>query len=248
MKQRKEIQDLLQRFKQGEVSDTLAIDEILGVHTSEFSTLDTNRQIRTGAPETVFGLRKTSEQMIHLTRQLTKRNQTALITRISQEKGEALMAEFPNGTYSEEGQCFLLNPPKVRTEGAVGLICAGTSDLYVLEEAKQTLMANGHLPSVFVDIGVAGIHRLLSRTDEIGKSKVLIVIAGMEGALASVVGGLFRSPIIAVPTSVGYGSHLNGITPLLGMLNSCSPGVSVVNIDNGYGAAMAACRIVEQIQ
>ena len=130
----------------------------------------------------------------------------------------------------------------------VGVICAGTSDLPVLEESKITLQSLGLEPTIYCDIGVAGLHRFLLQVDSIRKHKVLIVIAGMEGALTSVVAGMVSAPIIGVPTSVGYGAHLNGLAPLLGMLNSCSPGVLVCNIDNGYGAALAAFRIISQVQ
>lgn len=248
MPQRHKIHSILQNLSSGDLDIEQALDQIIGVESSEFSTLDTARQERTGLPETIFGLKKTTEQLLHLVQKLNDYGQTALVTRVEAAKGEALCTRFPEGEYSIAGQCFLLSPPQAKTIDKVGILCAGTSDLPVLEEARLSLKSTGHVAKTFVDIGVAGIHRLLSRVEEIQECQVLIVIAGMEGALASVVGGIFKAPIIAVPTSVGYGSHLGGITPLLGMLNSCAPGVSVVNIDNGYGAAIVAARIMEQIQ
>ena len=137
---------------------------------------------------------------------------------------------------------FLLRPPPIERSGDIALICAGTSDLYVAEECHATLRAMGHEPTRITDVGVAGLHRLLGRIDEIRTHKIIICIAGMEGALATVLAGLVSIPIIGVPTSIGYGCHMNGLTPLLGMLNSCAPGVVVCNIDNGYGAAIAALR------
>ena len=246
MPQRHKIQAVLQNLEKGNLDIQQALDQIIGVESNEFSTLDTSRQERTGLPETIFGLKKTTEQLLHLVQQLNDYGQTALVTRVDGTKAQALCERFPDAEYSREGNCFLLHPPTPKSIDQVGILCAGTSDLPVLEEARLSLKSTGHIAKTFVDIGVAGLHRLLSRTDEINECQVLLVIAGMEGALASVAGGLFSAPIIAVPTSVGYGAHLGGIAPLLGMLNSCAPGVSVVNIDNGYGAAIVAARIMEQ--
>lgn len=237
--------NLLELFQEKNISTEQLIEEILGVSELSHATIDVNRADRTGHPETIFGEGKTAEQIIDIVQLLANRKQTVLVTRINAEKGEQLQEQFPNGKWDRLGRCFLLSPPTDNLiEEACAIICAGTSDLPVAHEAIVTLESLGHRPKLYVDIGVAGLHRFLHRVEEIRKHKVLIVIAGMEGALTSVVAGMVSAPIIGVPTSVGYGAHLNGIAPLLGMLNSCSPGVLVSNIDNGYGAAMAAFRIV----
>ena len=168
-----------------------------------------------------------------------------LATRVSLQKGEALSQLFPNGHYYPEARCFVLNSKKeeVDAEHYIAVVTAGTSDVPVAEEAAVTAETFGHAVHRIYDVGVAGIHRLFRRLDEIQKASVVIVIAGMEGALVSVVGGLVDVPVIAVPTSIGYGSNLQGLTTLMSMLTSCASGVTVVNIDNGFGAAYSACMI-----
>lgn len=240
--------NLLREFQSGKNSADEIIEEILGVSELSHATIDIERQKRTGHPETIFGEGKTIEQIVDIVHLLKSKEQTTLVTRLTPEKGTTLQETFPEGEWSKLGRTFLLKPEaRTLVPDLVGLICAGTSDIPVLEEARMTLHSVGLEPTVYHDIGVAGLHRFLNRVDDIRTHKVLIVIAGMEGALTSVVAGMVSTPIIGVPTSVGYGSHLNGLTPLLGMLNSCAPGVVVCNIDNGYGAAMAAFRMVSSV-
>ena len=236
--------DILQRFQTGELSLENAASALStdAAQRLNHATVDTERQQRTGQPETIFGEGKSVEQIIPIIQILIDNNQTAFVTRLDDSKGERLLTSFPDGEWNRVGRTFLLYPPPIKRSGEIALICAGTSDLYVAEECETTLRAMGHESTRITDIGVAGLHRLLGRIDEIRTHKIIICIAGMEGALATVLAGLVSIPIIGVPTSVGYGCHMNGLTPLLGMLNSCAPGVVVCNIDNGYGAAIAALR------
>ncbi len=239
-----QIFDILRQFQAGSLSLEQAT-EALSVDAAkrlDHATVDTERQQRTGQPETIFGEGKSVEQIVPIIEVLRSNNQTAFVTRIDEDKGARLQKQFPDGDWNALGRTFLLAPPPIHRTGQIALVCAGTSDLYVAEECEATLRAMGHQPTRITDIGVAGLHRLLGRIDEIRAHKVIICIAGMEGALATVLAGLVSVPIIGVPTSVGYGCHMNGMTPLLGMLNSCAPGVVVCNIDNGYGAAIAALR------
>ena len=236
--------DILHRFQKGELSLETAASALStdAAKRLDHATVDTERQKRTGQPETIFGEGKSVDQIIPIIQVLIDNDQTAFVTRLDADKGERILASFPNGEWNPVGRTFLLYPPAIERSGDIALICAGTSDLYVAEECETTLRAMGHKPTRITDIGVAGLHRLLGRIDEIRAHKIIICIAGMEGALATVLAGLVSIPIIGVPTSVGYGCHMNGLTPLLGMLNSCAPGVVVCNIDNGYGAAIAALR------
>lgn len=239
-----QIFDILRQFQSGSLSIEQA-SEALSVDAAkrlDHATVDTERQQRTGQPETIFGEGKSIEQIVPIIEVLRQNDQTAFVTRIDEDKGARLLTHFPNGEWNALGRTFLLAPPPIHRTGQIALVCAGTSDLYVAEECDTTLRAMGHQATRITDIGVAGLHRLLGRIDEIREHKVIICIAGMEGALATVLAGLVALPIIGVPTSVGYGCHMNGMTPLLGMLNSCAPGVVVCNIDNGYGAAIAALR------
>jgi hypothetical protein len=236
--------DILTQFQAGSLSLETAATALSknAVHRLDHATVDTERKERTGQPETIFGEGKLAEQIVPIVQVLIDNHQAALVTRIDEQKGEALVRAFPAGEWNPIGRTFLLNPPETIRRGEIALVCAGTSDLYVAEECHATLRAMGHEPTRITDIGVAGLHRLLGRIDEIRQHKIIICIAGMEGALATVLAGLVSIPIIGVPTSIGYGCHMNGLTPLLGMLNSCAPGVVVCNIDNGYGAAIAALR------
>lgn len=247
---REEIQALLESYKSGDTDIDSLTNRLLpdAAQQLQHATIDTERANRTGQPETVFGESKTAAQIVPIVQVLHDHQQAALVTRLDTEKGQHLLQHFPNGEWNELGRTFLLNPPPIHNTADVAIICAGTSDLYVAEETDATLRAMGIQATRYTDIGVAGLHRLLSKIDQIRQHKVLIVIAGMEGALATVLAGLVKTPIIGVPTAVGYGCHFNGLTPLLGMLNSCAPGVVVCNIDNGYGAAIAAARIVSTLQ
>lgn len=208
--------------------------------------LDLGRQSRTGAPEAVFALRKTPEETLAISEALVERQGYALITRADPETMNLLKKRWPDLHASPHGGTAVAGrrPASRDSQDWVGVVCAGTSDLPVAEEAALTLESLGVANRIIADVGVAGLHRLLGKVELLRKAAVLIVVAGMEGALPSVTAGLVAAPVVAVPTSVGYGASLGGLSALLGMLNSCSPGIAVVNIDNGFGAAMAAARII----
>ena len=211
-----------------------------------FASVDHHRALRQGFPEVIFGQGKTSAQVVAIAERIAARGEAVLVTRVSLETADALAARFPAIELSSLGRTAFLPPTEPiarQTRGTVLIVTAGTSDLPVAEEAAVTAAAFGNPVERLTDVGVAGIHRLLARGDQLRSASVVIVVAGMEGALPSVVGGLVAVPVIAVPTSVGYGASFGGIAALLGMLNSCASGVTVVNIDNGFGAAAAASRI-----
>lgn len=211
----------------------------------DIACLDHHRQLRQGAPETILGASKTASQMITIVAAMLRRGSNVLITRLDENKAAKLLAEYPQGIYDTDARTFSLiqNPIEITGQGKILVVCAGTSDLPVAREAAETARMLGNEVEELVDVGVAGIHRLFDRLDLLRSAAVVIVAAGMEGALPSVIGGLVASPVIAVPTSVGYGASFGGIAAMLGMLNSCASGVTVVNIDNGFGAACAASRI-----
>ena len=206
------------------------------------ASIDHHRELRQGFPEVVFGESKSAEQIVQIVSALTARGNNILVTRLSDEKALQVSRSFPDAVYHAEARCLTMErgPVEVRGKGTVLVISAGTSDLPVAAEAVVTARFMGNEVEHLYDVGVAGIHRLLGKRDIIFSASVLIVVAGMEGALPSVVGGMVSRPVIAVPTSVGYGASFGGIAALLGMLNSCASGVTVVNIDNGFGAAYAA--------
>ncbi len=211
-----------------------------------FASVDHHRALRQGFPEVVFGQGKTPEQVVAIAQRIAARGDGFLATRVALEAADALAAALPGIEINPLGRTAYLPPTEPmerKTRGSVLIVTAGTSDLPVAEEAAVTATAYGNPVERLTDVGVAGIHRILSRTDVLRSAAVVIVVAGMEGALPSVVGGLVSVPVIAVPTSVGYGAAFGGIAALLGMLNSCASGVTVVNIDNGFGAAAAASRI-----
>ena len=216
------------------------------VEDLDFARVDHHRALRHGFPEVVFGLGKTPDQVVALAVRIAKRGEGFLATRLAPEAREPLRSALPAIELNELGRTAYLAPAQPverRTRGTVLVVTAGTSDLPVAEEAAVTARAYGNPVERLTDVGVAGIHRILSARDTLSSAAVVIVIAGMEGALPSVVGGLVSVPVIAVPTSVGYGASFGGLSALLGMLNSCASGVTVVNIDNGFGAAAAASRI-----
>ena len=211
-----------------------------------FARVDHHRTLRHGFPEVVFGAGKTPEQLVALARRISERGDGFLATRVSDDGRAALREALPGIALCPVGRTAWLAaaaPVPRRTRGSVLVVTAGTSDLPVAEEAAVTAAAFGNPVERLTDVGVAGIHRVLAARDVLSAAAVVIVVAGMEGALPSVVGGLVPVPVIAVPTSVGYGAAFGGLSALLGMLNSCAQGVSVVNIDNGFGAAAAASRI-----
>jgi NCAIR mutase (PurE)-related protein len=207
-----------------------------------FATLDHDRARRTGAPEVVYAAGKTPVQVVEIARRILGRAGRCLVTRAADETRAALRDAFPGARINERARTVFIG----RAPAPIGRVCvvsAGTSDLPVAEEAAETLLALGSRVEHLVDVGVAGLHRILLRSPSVRRAHAVIVVAGMEGALPSVVGGLTARPVFAVPTSVGYGASFRGLAALLGMLNSCAPGVAVVNIDNGFGAAFAAHRV-----
>lgn len=210
-----------------------------------FAEVDLQRRQRLEAPEIIYGAGKTVPQIVAIARRLQLSRQPVLVTRVDPAKGRQLQRKFARGSYHPHARTFTLGKhrSKVSRPMRVAVCAAGTSDHPVAEETFVTLEFLGHRPSRFYDIGVAGLHRTLRRLEEIRSQDVLVVVAGMEAALPSVLGGLVRQPLVAVPTSVGYGAHLQGLTAFLGMLNSCAPGITVVNIDNGFGAAYAIHRL-----
>ena len=210
---------------------------------------DFQRRERIGLIEAIWGADKSIDQLKRITKEVLGKKEVVFITRIDKAKAKALLDLYDNAKFSEEAKCLLIgeNLDKINTSKSVALISGGSSDLAVTIEAKFALEIYGVECHTFIDVGVAGLHRLFSQINEIKKYDVLIVCAGMEGALATVIGGLLPQPIIAVPVSVGYGVSKNGQTALNSMLSSCAPGISVMNIDNGYGAAMAALRIIRRI-
>jgi hypothetical protein len=210
-----------------------------------FAEVDLQRRQRLGAPEIIYGAGKTVPQIVAIARRILSEKQPVLITRVEDTKGRQLKRTFPRGSYHPHARTFTVGKFRAKESRPmhVAVCAAGTSDHPVAEEAWVTLEFLGHRPTRFYDIGVAGLHRTLRRLEEIRRHDALIVVAGMEAALPSVLGGLVRHPLVAVPTSVGYGAHLQGLTAFLGMLNSCAPGITVVNIDNGFGAAYAIHRL-----
>ena len=214
-----------------------------------FARVDTDRRRRCGFPEVVFGLGKTPEQVGAIARTILKKDPVLLVSRATAAQYEAVATAFPEAQFHASARCITVErPPLQKLSGKIAVVCAGTSDLPVADEASVTLEVFGNHVDRITDVGVAGIHRLLAVRDQLEEANVVIVIAGMEGALPSAVAGLISKPVIAVPTSIGYGVSFHGVAALLGMLNSCGSGVTVVNIDNGFGAAYAAAQINRLVQ
>lgn len=210
-----------------------------------FARVDLDRARRCGRPEVVFGPGKLPGEVAEISRALVEGGQRVLVTRIGQEHFQVVSTELPAASYHPRARCITIGePPSEPQKWKVGILCAGTADLPVAEEAAVCLQSFGREIERIYDVGVAGLHRLLTELENIRRFGVLIVVAGMEGALPSVVAGLVDRPVIAVPTSVGYGANFSGLAALLGMLNSCGSGVTVTNIDNGFGAACAADDIL----
>ena len=235
--------EILIRFQEGQLSLEEAASLLEGIDDIGFASLDLSRNKRNGFPEIIYGEGKTKEQIKKIIESLEKENLPVLATRVDREKGQYLLEKIPHGFYYETARAFVVNPSSIHGEHYIAVVTAGTSDMPVAEEAAITAETFGNPVKRIYDVGVAGIHRLFNRLDDIRGASVIIVIAGMEGALVSVVAGLVDVPVIAVPTSVGYGSNLQGLTTLMSMLTSCASGVTVVNIDNGFGAAYSASMI-----
>ncbi len=242
------VQKILQDVQQGKASIEEATSRLHNITSEQLdhSVIDHHRTLRTGIPEVVYGASKTPEQIIDIVRAMLKKDPPVLVTRVDKQKADIIKARLPQLTYNSDARLLYhegRKPLTAQKSGTVLIVCAGTSDIPVAEEAFLTCQSFGNPVERLYDVGVAGLHRLLSRQEQLYKASVIIVVAGMEGALPSVVAGLIEAPVIAVPTSVGYGASFNGIAALLGMLNSCAPGLAVVNIDNGFGAACMANAI-----
>jgi NCAIR mutase (PurE)-related protein len=237
---------LLERFRTGQVpaEQVLQAFQAAPVVDLGFAVVDQHRALRKGFPEVIFGASKTPEQVVAIAREILAADGRVLTTRVTPEHVRALKKKFPHTVHHEAARCLTLETaPLPKRPGTIAVVAAGTTDLPVAEEAAVTADFMGNTVQRIYDVGVAGLHRLLRRLPDIQAANVVIVVAGMEAALPSVVGGLIGRPIIGVPTSVGYGSHFGGLTALLGMLNSCASGLTVVNIDNGFGAGYAASGI-----
>ncbi|MBI5885896.1 MAG: nickel pincer cofactor biosynthesis protein LarB [Deltaproteobacteria bacterium] len=241
------IKKLLGDLKDGRVTVDEALDRLKSMPYDELdcATLDTHRGLRKGFPEVIYGGGKSAAQIKTIMKAMSGRGENCLVTRVDRKKGLLLKKAFPSAAYCELSGTFFKKTHKIEPcgKGVIMVISAGTSDMPVAEEAAKVAEYMGNDVRRLYDVGVAGIHRLLGKKDDIWAANVIIVVAGMEGALPSVVAGLVARPVIAVPTSVGYGANLGGLTTLMAMLNSCASGVSVVNIDNGFGAAYVASLI-----
>ena len=209
-----------------------------------FAQIDTHRGLRRGFSEVIFGSGKTPEQVVRIAAKLVEHEQRVLVTRVNQEQARAVRRRFRDCVHHQSARCLTIDrKPLPKRLGTIAVVCAGTSDLPVAEEAAVTAEIMGNVVERIADVGVSGVHRLFGRLETIQAANVVIVVAGMEGALPSVVAGLVGRPVIAVPTSIGYGANFGGLAALLGMLNSCASGMTVVNIDNGFGAGYAASQI-----
>jgi pyridinium-3,5-biscarboxylic acid mononucleotide synthase len=244
---RERVLALLHQVADGSLGADAALDRLAldPVESLGFATIDHHRALRQGYPEVIFAPGKTVDQCVRIAERIADRGEGFLVTRTDAAQRAALVARFPACEADEVARTAWLPPtePPPAGRGTVLVVTAGTSDLPVAEEAAVTARALGNCVERVTDVGVAGIHRVLARRESLAAAAVVIVVAGMDGALPSVVGGLVRVPVIAVPTSVGYGASFGGLAALLTMLNSCAAGVTVVNIDNGFGAAVAASRI-----
>jgi NCAIR mutase (PurE)-related protein len=244
---RDRLQDLLESVQKGDTAPAEALERIarLPFVDTEHARVDTHRAIRHGIPEVVFAAGKRPEQVVSIVRALREAEQDVIVTRLEEDAATTVLRDLGEGRYETESRVAWFGPetPRAQGKGTIAVVSAGTSDWPAAAEATTVARLLGNPVEVLQDVGVAGIHRLLSQSDVLRSARVLIVVAGMEGALPSVVGGLVDKPVIAVPTSVGYGAAFSGIAALLGMLTSCASNVTVVNIDNGFGAAYVASLI-----
>lgn len=241
-----EVIQLLEKFRAGQASR----DEVMKVIQNEplgdlgFAQVDLHRSARKNFPEVIYGEGKTPRQVVAIAEKILRHEQRVLVTRVGPEQARTFRRKFRRARYHEAARCLTLeSKPLPKRPGMIAVVCAGTSDLPVAEEAVVTADIMGNQVERIYDVGVAGLHRLLGRLDGLRRANVIVAVAGMEGALPSVVSGLVAKPVIAVPTSVGYGTNLGGLAALFAMLNSCSSGVTVVNINNGFGAGYAASQI-----
>jgi NCAIR mutase (PurE)-related protein len=245
----KEIVKLLKGYKSGEIDEETIINKLknLSFESLEFARIDHHRALRKSFPEVIFCKGKTSEQISKIAKKIVENGNNLLATKATPENYKKVKSVIPGAIYNKLGKLITYEIRKQRRSSKknIVVVSAGTSDIPIAEEAALTAYMMGNKVKKIYDVGVAGIHRLMNYMDTIKKASVIIVVAGMEGALASVIGGLVDIPVIAVPTSVGYGASFSGIAALLGMLNSCSAGITVVNIDNGFGAGYAAGLILK---
>jgi NCAIR mutase (PurE)-related protein len=241
------LKDLLVRLSQGKTTVEASLERLkmLPFEDLGFACIDHHRSLRRGLSEVIFGERKELTDIMTIMERMIDQEEDILVTRLSTDKAGKILGRFPEGIFHERARALtLINRPKEKSgRGKILVMSAGTSDIPVAEEAAVTAEFMGNEVETVYDVGVSGLHRILEHREKVMKASVIVVVAGMEGALPSVVGGLVDRPVIAVPTSVGYGASFNGIAALLGMLNSCASGVTVVNIDNGFGAGYAASVI-----
>ncbi len=241
-----QILQILEQFKSGAFGSEEALNRLRALPFEDlgFANIDHHRTLRQGFPEVVFGAGKTVEQVAHIVEAMNRHDHNILVTRTTPAHYQRVQQIVPEAEFHEGARAIVVRKDeRVLGKGTVLVVSAGTSDMPVAEEAVVTLRVMGNHVDVLYDVGVAGLHRLLDRRERLTQARVVIVVAGMEGALPSVVGGLVAAPVIAVPTSVGYGASFGGVAALLGMLNSCASNVTVVNIDNGFGAAVVASLI-----
>jgi NCAIR mutase (PurE)-related protein len=242
------LRELLEKLRAGDTDVDAALTELKDLPFADlgYATVDHHRALRQGVPEVILGEGKTPEQVAGIAKELARTGQNVLVTRLSRAQADVVLTDIPAMRYAPLARTATLEQSPIPPLGSapVALVSAGTSDLPVAEECAETMRMLGITSERIYDVGVAGIHRLLHKRHMFERASLVIVIAGMEGALASVVGGLVEAPVVAVPTSVGYGASFQGLAALLGMLTSCASGVTVVNIDNGFGAAFAAARIL----
>jgi NCAIR mutase (PurE)-related protein len=252
MAQAERIRLLLEKVRGGELEIDAALEELRGLpyeDLGDFATLDHHRALRSGLPEVVLGQGKSPEQVVAIVRRLAERSDKVLVTRVEPALAEVVCAEIPELTHHPVARLLTLDrasadgSPSAEKKPGILVVTAGTADLPVAEEAAVAAELMGNAVERMYDVGVAGIHRLLDQVERLWQARVVVVVAGMDGVLPSVVGGLVSAPVIAVPTSVGYGASFNGLAALLTMLNSCATGVGVVNIDNGFGAGCLAGNI-----
>jgi NCAIR mutase (PurE)-related protein len=249
------LRELLSGVASGGVSVNDAMAELRRMPYEDlgFARIDHHRALRTGRPEVVYCPGKTTEHIVEILSRLADRNPAVLATRATEDVAAAVLARLPHAQWHETARIIEVRDPSAPAPSPepeaphILVVCAGTADLPVAEEAVVTVRAMGSAVETLYDVGVAGIHRLLSETDALFAASVVVVVAGMDGALASVVGGLVSAPVVAVPTSVGYGASFGGVAALLTMLNSCATGVAVMNIDNGFGAGVFAHAILRQM-
>jgi hypothetical protein len=243
----KKLRDLLDGVKRGETSVEAAVEALAKLPFADIggAVVDHHRTIRTGFPEVILGEPKTVAQIVAIAEELAGTGGNVLVTRVDAAKAAAVIAALPAMRYAEEARCLVLEQQEIEKRGAgpVAIVTAGTADAQVAEEAALVARLAGNEVIRISDVGVAGVHRLLHRLDDLRRATAIVAVAGMEGALPSVIAGLVAAPVIAVPTSVGYGASFKGVAALLGMLSSCAAGVTVVNIDNGFGAAAIASAI-----